>query len=85
MWTENFLTFKLDTEKAEEPEIKLPVSVGSKKKPENSRSTSTSALLTVLKPLCRSQQTAGNCPRDGNSRSTSLPPEKSVCTSRSNS
>ena len=43
--------FKLDLEKAEEPEIKLPTSVGSSKKQESSRKTSTSALLTVLKPL----------------------------------
>ena len=28
-WTENFQMFKLDLEKAEEPEIKLPTSVGS--------------------------------------------------------
>ena len=27
-WTVNFLMFKLDLEKAEEPEIKLPTSVG---------------------------------------------------------
>ena len=42
---------KLDLEKAEEPEIKLPTSVGSSKKQENSRKTSTSALLTMPKPL----------------------------------
>ena len=29
MWTENFQMFKLDLEKAEEPEIKLPTPVGS--------------------------------------------------------
>ena len=43
--------FKLDLEKAEEPEIKLPTSVGSLKKQESSRKTSTSALLTTPKPL----------------------------------
>ena len=43
--------FKLDLEKAEEPEIKLPTSVGLSKKQESSRKTSTSALLTMLKPL----------------------------------
>ena len=43
--------FKLDLEPAEEPEIKLPISVGSKKKQENSRKISTSASLTRLKPL----------------------------------
>ena len=36
--------FKLDLEKAEEPEIKLPTSTGSSKKQENSRKTSISAL-----------------------------------------
>ena len=43
--------FKLDLEKAEEPEIKLPPSVGSLKKQESSRKTSISALLTMPKPL----------------------------------
>ena len=39
----------LDLEKAEEPESKLPTSVGSQKKQENSRKASAS--LTTLKPL----------------------------------
>ena len=43
--------FKLDLEKAEEPEIKLPTSSGSWKKQESSRKTSISALLTMSKPL----------------------------------
>ena len=47
----NFQMFKLDLEKAEEPEIKLPTSVGSWKKQESSRKTCTSALLTMPKPL----------------------------------
>ena len=51
MWTENFQMFKLDLEKAEEPEIKLPTSVGSSKKQESSRKTSTSESLTMPKPL----------------------------------
>ena len=37
--------------KADEPEIKLPTSVGSSKKQESSRKTSTSALLTMPKSL----------------------------------
>ena len=41
--------FKLDLEKAEEQEIKLPTSTGSSKKLENSRKTYTSALLTHAK------------------------------------
>ena len=51
MWTVNFQMLKLDLEKAEEPEIKLPTSTGSSKKQENSRKASTSALLTTPKPL----------------------------------
>ena len=51
MWTKNFQMYKLDLEKVEEPEIKLPTSTGSAKKQENSRKTSISALLTMPKPL----------------------------------
>ena len=47
----NFQMFKLDLEKAEEPEIKLPTSIGSSKKQESSRKTSTSPVLTTPKPL----------------------------------
>ena len=43
--------FKLDLERSEEPEIKLPTSAGSWKKQESSRKTSTSASLTMPKPL----------------------------------
>ena len=47
----NFQMFKLVLEKAEEPEIKLPISAGSLKKQESSRKTYISALLTMPKPL----------------------------------
>ena len=47
----NFQMFKLDLEKAEEPEIKLPTSIGSSKKQETSRKTSTSASLITQKAL----------------------------------
>ena len=43
----NFQVFKLGLEKVEEPVIKLPTSAGSS----NKRKTSTSALLTLPKPL----------------------------------
>ena len=43
--------YKLDLEKAAEPEIKLPTSIGLSKKQESSRKTSTSALLIMPKPL----------------------------------
>ena len=39
--------FKQYLEKAEEPEIKLPISAGSLRKQESSRKPSTSALLTA--------------------------------------
>ena len=51
MWTENFQMFRLDLEKAEEPETKLPTSIGSSKKQEGSIKISTSALLIMPKPL----------------------------------
>ena len=40
---------KLDLEKAEEPEIKLPTSIGSYKKQQNSGKTSTSAFIDYTK------------------------------------
>ena len=43
--------YELDSEKAEEQEIKLPIAVGSSKKKENTIKTSTFALLTTPKPL----------------------------------
>ena len=55
-WTMNFQMFKLDLEKAEEPEIQLPTSTGSSKKQVSSRKTSISPLLSVPKIwLCGSQ------------------------------
>ena len=51
VWTVNFQMFKVDLEKAEEPEIKFPTSTGSLKTQESSRKTSISALLTMAKPL----------------------------------
>ena len=43
--------FKVDLEKAEEPEIKLPTSAGSLKKQESSKKKSNSVLLTMAKSL----------------------------------
>ena len=43
--------YKLDLENAEESVNKLPTSVGSSKKQESSTKTSTSALMTMPKPL----------------------------------
>ena len=77
--------FKLVLEKAEEPKIKLPTSIGSWKKQESSRKTSISALLTMPKPL--TVWITKNCDseRDGNTRPPDLPLEKFVCRSGSNS
>jgi len=48
--------FKLDLEKAEEPEMELTTSAESLKKEKSSRKTSTSASLTKLKPFVRPPQ-----------------------------
>ena len=49
---QQYVIFKLDSEKAEEPEIKLPTSAGSSKKQEHSRKKpSIYALMTMPKPL----------------------------------
>ena len=85
-WSIKFQMFKLDLEKAEEPDIKLPTSVGSSRKQENSRRISTSALLTTPKPLTVWITTnCGKVFKRWEYQTTYLLPEKSVCRSRSNS
>ena len=72
--------------KAEEPEIKLPTSVGTLKKQESSRKASTSALLTMPKPLTMWITTnCGKFFKRWEYQPPHLPSEKSVCRSRSNS
>ena len=76
--------FKLDLEKVEEPEVKLPTSTGSQKKQENPRKTSNSASLT-LKPLTVwFTNILEDSEKDGNTKPPDPPPEKSICRSRSN-
>ena len=78
--------YKLDLEKAEEPEIRLPTSVGSSKKQESSRKTSISALLTTPKPLIVwITINLENSEKHRNTRQPDLPLEKPVCRSESNS
>ena len=84
-WTENFQMFKLDLEKVKEPEIKLPTSVGSLKKRIPEKHLLLLYWLHQSLWLCWSQQNVKNFERDGNTRPPDLPPEKSVCRSRSNS
>ena len=72
--------YKLDLEKAEEPEIVLPTSVESSKKGESYRKTSISALLTMPKPLTLwITINVENSQRDGNTEPPDLPLEKFEC------
>ena len=78
--------FKLDLEKAEEPEIKLPISIESNKKQGNFRKTSTSDSLTVLKPLTVWIITNWKILKKmGIPDHLNLSPRKPVCRPRSNS
>ena len=82
----NFQMFKLELDKAEKPEIKLPTSVGSLKKQDRSRKVFISAVLTMLKLLLHGlQKILENSERDGNIRPPDLPLEKPICRSGSNS
>ena len=82
----NFQMFKLDLEKAEEPEIKLPTSAGSFERQESSRKISTYALWTMPKPLTVWITTNyGIFIKRWEYQTPDLPPEKSVCRSRDNS
>ena len=67
----NLQMFKPDLEKAEEPEIRLLTSVGSSKKQESSRKTS-SALLTF--DCVDHNKLWKILKRDGNTRPPDLPP-----------
>ena len=85
MCTMKFQMFKLDLEKAEEPEIKLPTICWIIEKAR----VSEKHLFLLYWPcqslwLCGSQQTVENSERDGNTRPPDRPPEKPVCRSGSN-
>ena len=84
-WIKNFQMYNLGLEKAEEPEIKLPTSIGSWRKQRNFRKICTSASLTMLKPLTVWITTNWKILRDGSIRPPYLSPEKLVCRPRSNS
>ena len=85
-WTVNFQMFKLDLEKAEEPEIILPTSVGSSKKQDNYKNNIYFCFIDYAKALdcVGHKSTVENSLRDGNTRPPYLPPEKPVCGSRRN-
>ena len=73
---------KLVLEKAEEPEIKLPASVGLLIKQENSRKTSISALLTMPKPLTMCIMTNYEKFLKRWKYQTTLPAFQNLCSSR---
>ena len=72
--------FKLDLEKAEEPEIKLWTSVGSLKKQKSSRKNIYFWFIDYAKAFDGvDHNKLANSERDGNTRPHDLPPEKSAC------
>ena len=77
--------FKLDLEKAEEPEIKLPTSVGSSKKQEFQKNIYFCFIDYAKAFDCMDHNKLENSERDGNTRPSDLPLKKSVCRSGSNS
>ena len=78
--------FKPNLENAEEPEITLSTATGSQKKQKSSIKTSTSALLTMPKPLTVwITINCGKLLKRRDYQTNLLAPDKSVCRSRSNS
>ena len=79
---------KLDIEKAEEPEIKLPTSLGSyiEKAREFKKKKNYFYFIDYAKAFdCVGQNKLESSSRDEDTRSPYLSPEKSVCRSRGNS
>ena len=89
-WTMNFQMFKLDLEKAEEPEVKLPASVGSLKRLEFQKNIYfcfINFINFINKAFDRVDHNKlwKTLSGGGNTRPPDVPPVKSVCWSRSNS
>ena len=81
----NLQIFKLDLDKAEEPEIKLPTFTGSYKKSREFQKNIYFCFIDYAKDFdCVDHNKLENSERDGNTRPADLPPEKSLCRSRSN-
>ena len=81
----NFQMFKLGLEKAEEPEIKLPICWIIEKAREFQKSIYFCFIDYAKAFDCVDHNNLDNSERDENTRPPDLPPEKSVCRSRSNS
>ena len=77
---------KLDLEKAEDPEIKLPTSIGSLKQQENTRKNIYFCFIDYAKAFdCVDHKKLKNSSRVGNIRLPEFPLEEFVYRSRSNS
>ena len=85
MRTMNFQMFKLDLEKAEELEIKLPTSAGSWKKQEFQKNIYFCFIDYAKAFDCVDHNKLENSERGGNTRPPDLPLEKPICRSGSNS
>ena len=84
----NFQMFKLDLEKAEEPEVKLQHPLDHRKKQGNAKQEENIyfCFIDYAKPFdCVDNKKLENSERDGNTRTPDLPLEKPVCRSGSNS
>ena len=86
MWTENSQMFKLDLEKAEELEIKLANIHWISEKAREFQKNIYFCFIDYVKAFyCMDHNKLENSSRDKNTRPPDLPPDKSVCRSRSNS
>ena len=78
--------FKLILEKAEEPEIKLPISAVSSKKTKEFQKNMYFCFIDYARTFdCVDHNKLWKILKDGNTRPPDLPLEKSVCRSGSNS
>ena len=81
----NFQMVKLNLEKSEEPEIKLPTSTGSLTKQEFQENIYFCFIDNVKAFDCVAHNKLENSERDGNTTPPDGPLEKSICRSGSNS
>ena len=85
-WMENFQMYKLDLEKAEEPEIKLPAFMGSWKKAREFQKKIYFCFIDYTKAFdFEDHNKLWRILRVENTRPPFLPPEKLVCRPRNNS
>ena len=78
--------FKLDLEKAEEQDIKLPRAIGSSKKAREFQKNIYSCFIDYSKAFdCVDHNKLENSEKDGNTRPADLPLEKPIRRSGSNS